>query len=1022
MKCARFSSLFLLLVYLLFHPVLPPLLTQADAADEWWDDAWPYRIPVTVSGSGVAQVSIDFTTAFNTLGLNGALLDVRSLRVVPYNGVTPGAPLAHDETYSTMLEDADSPQIGESGSGVYWTVNNGSLQADGARFSQGSGSLKAIVENLPDGEEYPGVELHIADGNPLTDWRNYEVFVYDVWPEVNASALDQAPDLYSFKLYDTVNCPKEHTTQGGPPLALDQWNYASVSLKPLDVCTFPDLNNITRMEFHTRDNETADGNSGLWDDGDQLILWFDNVRLVDQDGGGVIKWTADGSTSKYYVYFDVLEHEGHPQPNLTSLGTATLTGSAGAPEAGGYFHQISGASTGGLGVWAAPPVEKILKTNAAPVASSPLRIYAAQDEFEPFQLVVRSASAQDLDVSISDFTKGSDTIAATNVTLHRVDYVNLTQLSDDFGRLGDWPDPLYPIAMGDDVAFRVGANQPLWFTIHVPRDAAAGVYDATVTIGSATIPVELQVWNFALPQEIHLAGEWGFGWSEVVEEYKGTIGGSVQSCYWNLVDALYEDFADHRLTPKGVGWPAGLNYPGGVAYDCDGNLDPDAWGDWDFHTLAPKYLSGDDLDNGVGFPSFLIKGPSSNWPPDSRPDSFCGEDRGGDPPGNSSYNDKWFQYWAAVSDYLGSTAGYAAKGYYHIVNEPQTFEDYDIVAYLAQQTKASAPNVRILVSEQVEPDIYNNPSYPGAKIDIWMPTVSNYQVERAHDRQLNHGEEVWWYFLYGDRPPLPNPTVIDRPGIEARITPWLAWLERVEGLLYYSTTAWDTNPWTQPWIYDANGDGFMFYLPKDETIAFNPCDGQSNRLVPSIRWELLREGMEDYEYLWLLNEGDPQIGVANEADTLAEQFIDSRTLFSRVPTDLYETRAAIAAQLAGPSAAKLTNRSAVAENETFHYLLIYHAGDTAHTVVISDTVPSATTVITATGSKSPDPSVLGQVVGWTVIVDSQEIVTLTIEAQGVIAGPVTNSATFSGTQFFNASAKVLVYTDRVYLPSVLRGN
>jgi hypothetical protein len=244
----------------------------------------------------------------------------------------------------------------------------------------------------------------------------------------------------------------------------------------------------------------------------------------------------------------------------------------------------------------------------------------------------------------------------------------------------------------------------------------------------------------------------------------------------------------------------------------------------------------------------------------------------------------------------------------------------------------------------------------------------------------------------------------------------------VEGLLYYSTTAWDTNPWTQPWIYDANGDGFMFYPPKDETIAFNPCDGQSNRLVPSIRWELLREGMEDYEYLWLLNEGDPQIGVVNEADTLAEQFIDSRTLFSRVPTDLYETRAAIAAQLAGPSAAKLTNRSAVAENETFHYLLIYHAGDTAHTVVISDTVPSATTVITATGSKSPDPSVLGQVVGWTVIVDSQEIVTLTIEAQGVIAGPVTNSATFSGTQFFNASAKVLVYTDRVYLPSVLRGN
>jgi hypothetical protein len=422
------------------------------------------------------------------------------------------------------------------------------------------------------------------------------------------------------------------------------------------------------------------------------------------------------------------------------------------------------------------------------------------------------------------------------------------------------------------------------------------------------------------------------------------------------------------------------------------------------NTLASKYLSGDDLDNGVGFPSFLIKGPSSNSPPDSRPDSFCGESRGDDPPGNSSYNDKWFQYWAAVSDYLGDTADYATKGYYHIVNEPQTFDDYDIVAYLAQQTKTNAPNVRILVSEQVEPSIYNNATYPGAKIDIWMPTISNYQVERAHDRQLSHGEEVWWYFLYGDRPPLPNPTIIDRPGIEARITPWLAWLERVEGLVYYSTTAWDTDPWEQPWIYDGNGDGFMFYPPKDGTIAFDACNSQSNRLVPSIRWELLREGMEDYEYLWLLNEGDPQIGVANEADTLAGQFIDSRTLFSRVPTDLYETRAAIA------------------ENETFHYLLVYHAGDTAHSVVINDAVPSATTAITATGNKSPAPTVLGQAVGWTVAVDSQESVTLTVEARGVITGPVTNSATFSGTQFFDRSAEVLVYTDRVYLPVVLRGS
>jgi len=77
------------------------------------------------------------------------------------------------------------------------------------------------------------------------------------------------------------------------------------------------------MEFHTRDNATVNGNSGLWDDGDVLTLWFDNLRLVDQNTG-TLRWAADGSTTTYYVYFDTLEHEGHPLPELSNPGPAGL--------------------------------------------------------------------------------------------------------------------------------------------------------------------------------------------------------------------------------------------------------------------------------------------------------------------------------------------------------------------------------------------------------------------------------------------------------------------------------------------------------------------------------------------------------------------------------------------------------------------------------------------------------------------------------------------------------------------------
>ncbi|MCP4629295.1 MAG: hypothetical protein GY850_38195, partial [bacterium] len=129
-RFCQFSLPFLLNLLMLFF-LFCPTSSQADAADDWWDEAWPYRIPVNTGGSGVAQVSIDFTAAFNTLGLNGALLDVRSIRVVPYTGNTPGTPVDYQESYSVLLEDGEEgdPTAFES-NGVRWNATDGSVSRD----------------------------------------------------------------------------------------------------------------------------------------------------------------------------------------------------------------------------------------------------------------------------------------------------------------------------------------------------------------------------------------------------------------------------------------------------------------------------------------------------------------------------------------------------------------------------------------------------------------------------------------------------------------------------------------------------------------------------------------------------------------------------------------------------------------------------------------------------------------------------------------------------------------------------
>ncbi len=51
------------------------------------------------------------------------------------------------------------------------------------------------------------------------------------------------------------------------------------------------------------------------------------------------------------------------------------------------------------------------------------------------------------------------------------------------------------------MSFPAGLNQPLWFTLEVPQDAVAGLYHGRVTIGAASIPIEIEVWPFALPAE-----------------------------------------------------------------------------------------------------------------------------------------------------------------------------------------------------------------------------------------------------------------------------------------------------------------------------------------------------------------------------------------------------------------------------------------------------------------------------------------------------------------------------------------
>jgi hypothetical protein len=141
-------------------------------------------------------------------------------------------------------------------------------------------------------------------------------------------------------------------------------------------------------------------------------------------------------------------------------------------------------------------------------------------------------------------------------------------------------------------------------------------------------------------------------------------------------------------------------------------------------------------------------------------------------------------------------------------------------------------------------------------VDIWVPLTANYDPEVAK-QYIKDGDEVWWYVCCTPGNPYPN-FFIDYPAIDPRILFWMSWKYRVPGFLYYAVNIWennrslksmsaeahpfqDWNPLTGDEGKTVNGDGQLIY------------PGPNGKPLSSIRLEAIRDGIEDYEYFYILD-------------------------------------------------------------------------------------------------------------------------------------------------------------------------
>ncbi|MEE9463432.1 MAG: glycoside hydrolase domain-containing protein [Bacteroidales bacterium] len=535
-------------------------------------------------------------------------------------------------------------------------------------------------------------------------------------------------------------------------------------------------------------------------------------------------------------------------------------------------------------IWATGCTEKIQRDKRSELPhdrvwneqTNTVSVAGVRGEHVPFQLIVTAdqVNVSGITLDKTALQSGENILSLDNVLLYFEHHIKVYTPSGIHGEEGYWPDAIVPLThpfnihsgeRGSPLELR---QQPIWVDILVPADQPPGIYEGTIGVSSdegklGKVNIKLTIWDVTMPTERHYPAIVWIGSGDIARAH-GLDEESPE--FLELYYKYLELILSNRIDPGHI---MSLGLEGRIE---DGNYVLE----WTNNRME-KFL----IDNGLLI--IQLSAAPRGIPRES-----------GEQPFSETYIQHTRQYIEQVISYAKNRGWYDRLAFLCPVDEPRTPDEYEAVRRWAKIVKEIDPNIRFSITEQPLPQ---NPAWGSfvGYANSWI-VHGNYLARDEHVQAITErqqeGEEVIWYISCDQEYPQPN-YFIDREAADLRMVPWITWRYDLGGILYWASTFWREvkDPWLDPVTWKRSecnaplsGEGTLIY-PGNLVERYT---GQENVFGPvsSVRFELLREGLEELELMLMLKES----GGESEVDEIVESVCMGIRDFSRNPNAIDEAR------------------------------------------------------------------------------------------------------------------------------------